>query len=183
VVVECLDDEVGDDASVVGVHSRAIGIEDPYDADVDVVGSVVIEEESFGAAFSFVVAGANSDGVDVSPVGFGLGMDVRFAVDFAGGGLEDFGSDAFGESEHVDGSHDGGFDGLDGVVLVMDGRGRAGEVVDFVDFERDGVYDVVADELEIGFGEEVCDIGFLAGEEVIEADEIVALCDEAVAEM
>ena len=53
-----LDDEVGDDAAVVGVHARAVGVEDARDLDVDAVLAVVVEEQRFGAALALVVAGS-----------------------------------------------------------------------------------------------------------------------------
>lgn len=85
-------------------------------------------------------------------------MYFRVAVDFAGGGVEYFGSGSFGETEHVDGSEYGTLHGLDGVPLVMNGACRAGHVVDFIDFEVDGLDDIVADEFEIVSIEEMGDI-------------------------
>jgi hypothetical protein len=43
--------------------------------------------------------------------------------------------------------------------------------------------DVVADELEVGLREQVRDVGLLAGEEVVDADHVVARGHEPVAEM
>jgi hypothetical protein len=67
--------------------------------------------------------------------------------------------------------------------MILNGGGCAGEVVDFVELEKDRVVDVVADELEIRFVEQVGDVVFLAGEEVVEADDVMALGDEAIAEV
>jgi hypothetical protein len=41
----------------------------------------------------------------------------------------------------------------------------------------------VSDQFEVGFIEQVVDVVFLAGEEVIEADHIVSLADEAFAQV
>ena len=182
-VFEGLEDEVGDDAAIVGVHAGAVGVEDADDADVDAVGAVVVEEECFGGAFAFIVAGADADGVDVAAVGFGLGVDGGVAIDFAGGCLEDFGFGSFGHAQDVDGAQDGDFHGFNGVVLVVDGAGGAGHVEDLIDFEPDIACDIVADEFEIGFVQQVGDVLFLAGEEVIQADDIVTFGDEAVADV
>ena len=76
-----------------------------------------------------------------------------------------------------------GYDCLDGVVLVVDGRRRAGEVVDLVDLEQDGLDDVVADHLEVGVGEVVHDVVLAAGEEVVDDDDAVAALEEAVDEV
>lgn len=83
------DDEIGDDAPILRVHMGSIGVEDPDHLDVDPELAVVIEEEGFGAPFSFVVTGARADGIDPPPVIFPLGMDLRIAIDFAGGRLQD----------------------------------------------------------------------------------------------
>jgi len=62
-------------------------------------------------------------------------------------------------------------------------RGGAGEVVDFVDFQKQRLDDVVPQELEIRTFQQMGDVGFLAGEKVIGADDIVALIDQALAQM
>ena len=65
----------------------------------------------------------------------------------------------------------------------MAGGGRTGQVVDLVHFQVDRQDDVVADQLEVGLSQQVADVGFLAGEEVIQADHVVSLADELFAEM
>ena len=109
------------DATVVGIHARAVGVEDAHDANVDAVLSLVIHEESFGAAFAFVVARANTDGVNMSPVAFFLRVHQGVPIDFGGGGLQNACLGAPGEAKHVDGTHDRCLHRLDGIVLVVDG--------------------------------------------------------------
>mmetsp|Transcript_23727 Transcript_23727/g.67373 ORF Transcript_23727/g.67373 Transcript_23727/m.67373 type:complete len:366 (+) Transcript_23727:722-1819(+) len=67
-----LHDKVGHHAAVVRVHARPISVENPDDANVHIVLSVVVEEERLGSALAFVVAGAHANGVYVSPVRLGL---------------------------------------------------------------------------------------------------------------
>ena len=64
-VPERLHDEVGDDAPVVRVHARPVGVEDAHDLDVDRVLAVIVEEQRLGDALAFVVAGARPDRIDV----------------------------------------------------------------------------------------------------------------------
>ncbi len=66
------------------MHVGTVGVEDAGDLDVQVVLAAVVEEQGFGTAFAFIVAGAQADGVDVTPVVFGLGMDFRVAIALAG---------------------------------------------------------------------------------------------------
>ena len=182
-VAQGLDDEVGDDAAVVGVHARAVGVEDAGDLDAQAVLAAVVAKEGLGAALAFVVAGAGADGVDVAPVVLWLGVDGGVAIDLAGGGLKDLGLDPFGQAQHVDGAVDAGLGGLDRVVLIMDGRGRAGQVVDLVHLHVEGEGDVVAHQLEVGVVEQVGDVVLGAGEEVIDADDVMAVGEEAFAEV
>ena len=180
---EGLDDEVGNDATVVGQHSGAIGVEDADHADIDVVLTMVIEKERFSAAFAFVVAGADTDGIDAAFVGLRLGVDFRIPINLGSGGLEDAGFDALGQSKAVDRSHHGRFGRLDGIELVMGWGGRAGKVVDLVDLELEGVDHIMANQLEVGIGKQVRDIRFPAGEEVIEADDFVTFVEKAFTKM
>ena len=61
-----LHDEIRDDTAVVGMHARAIGIEDPGDFDFEFVLAAIIEEQRFGAALALIVAGARADRIDVA---------------------------------------------------------------------------------------------------------------------
>ena len=180
---EGLDDEVGNDATVVGQHSGAIGVEDANHANIDVVLTMVIEKERFSAAFAFVVAGADTDGINAAFVGLRLGVDFRIPINLGSGGLEDAGFDALGQSKAVDRSHHGRFGRLDGIELVMGWGGRAGEVVDLVDLELEGVDHIMANQLEVGIGKQVCDIRFPASEEVIEADDFVTFFEKSFTKM
>ena len=91
----------------------------------------------------------------------------------------------FRNPQHIDGAEDVGFDRPDRVVLVVDRRGGAGEIVDPIDFvivKKDAIDDVVLDQLEVGMVEEVGDVLPFAGKEVVDAKDLV-LIDEAIAEM
>ncbi len=65
----------------------------------------------------------------------------------------------------------------------MAGRGGAGEVVNLVHFQKDRQGNVVADQFEIRPAQQVSDIGLLAGEEIIHADDVVSLVDQPLAQM
>jgi len=65
----------------------------------------------------------------------------------------------------------------------MAGRGGAGEIVDLVDLEPDRVHDVVPQQLEIRPFQQMRHVGLLAGEEIVQADDVVLLFREPLAEM
>lgn len=182
-VLQRLDDEVGDDAAVVGVHARAVGVEDARDLDFQLVLAVVVEEQGFGAALAFIVAGADADRVDVAPVVLGLRVNRRVAVNLAGGSLEDARLQALGQAEHVDGAMHRGLGGLHRVVLIVNGRGGAGQVVDFVDFHIQREGDVVTHELEARMVVQVVDVALGAGEQVVQAQHFMALFQQLVAQV
>ena len=119
----------------------------------------------------------------MAPVGLGLGMDIGIAIDLRGGGLEDTGFHPLGQSQAVDSPNHGGLHRLDGIVLVVRGGCRAGEIVNPVDLEFERVDDIVAHELEAGIADKMLDIRLTTSEEIVEADDFVSLLDQAIAEM
>jgi hypothetical protein len=128
--LEGLDDEVGDDSTVVRVHSGTESVEDSGHSDLDVVLSHVTVSESLGDSLSLVVTSSGTNTVDVTPVVLSLRVLLGVTVDLGGRGDEESCLGSLGETEHVQGTHERGLDGLDGVVLVVGRRGGASEMVD-----------------------------------------------------
>jgi hypothetical protein len=145
--------------------------------------SVVVEEQRFGAALAFIVAGAWADRIDVAPIGLGLRMDARVAVHLRCGRLEDAALEPLGQAQHVDGAVHAGLGGLHRVVLVVDRRSRAGEVVDFVDLDIERKRHIVAQQLETRVAEQMADVLLAAREEVVDADDIVPVGQEAITQV
>ena len=83
-----LHDEIRHHASIVGMHTRTIGVEQACHANVEAILAMVIEKQSFGAALAFVVARARADGIDVAPIIFGLRVHRRVAIHFRCRGLK-----------------------------------------------------------------------------------------------
>ena len=178
-----LHDEVRHHPAVVRVHARAISVEDARDLDAHAMLAPVIEEQRLGAALAFVVAGPDPDRIDAPPIVLGLRMDFRIAVDLGGRRLQDLGAGALGEAEHVDGAVDAGLGGLHRIVLIVHGRGRAGQVVDLVDLDIERKRDVVAHQLEPRMTDEMREVVLVAGEEVVHAEDVVARRQQALAKM
>ena len=178
-----LDDEVADHAAVVRVHARAVGVEDAHHLDAEAVLAVVVEEQRLRAALALVVAGAHADRVDVAPVVLGLRVDLRVAVDLAGGGLQDPRLHPLGQAQHVDRAVHAGLGRLHRVVLVVDRAGRAGQVVDLVDLDVEREGHVVAHQLEHRVAQQVRDVALAAGEVVVDAEHVVALGQQPLAQV
>jgi hypothetical protein len=110
-------------------------------------------------------------------------MDRGIAVNLAGRGLEDRHLEPLSEAQHVDRAVDRGLGRLHRIVLVVDRRGRAGEVEDRVDFHEQREAHVVAHELEPRVVREMIDVALVAGEQVVDAEHLVAAPEQAVDQM
>src|SRR5581483_1296161 len=122
-----LHDEVRHDAPVIGMHSRPVGIENTRNFYPQLMLPPIIKEQGLRAALPFVIAGANSDRIDVAPVFLRLRMDLRIAVYFRCRSLKDFCAQSFREPEHIDGPMHARLCSLHRVELVINRRGRTGK--------------------------------------------------------
>lgn len=110
-------------------------------------------------------------------------MDRRVAVNFTGGRLQDLELQPLGEPEHVDGADDAGLGRLHRILLVMDGRGRTGEVEDLIHLDEQRMRDVVTQKLEAFVVEEMRDVAARAREEIIDAENLAARLEQPVTEV
>ena len=90
-----------------------------------------------------------------------------------------------GQAERVVRAQRADLERLDRVLQVIDRAGRAGEVQDVVDGPVDlqRLRDVVPDEAGIAVATRAAEVRLLAGDEVIDGDDLVALGEEALAQM
>ena len=151
------------------MHARPIRIEDARDLDRQSMLPPIVHEERFGAALAFVVTRTRTDRIHIAPVRFLLRMHVRVAIDFARRGLKDFRVHALGEPEHVDRAVHARLRRLHRIVLVMDRRSGAREVVDLVDFHVERKGHVMTHQLEVRAVEQMRDVVLRAGVEVVDA--------------
>src|SRR5689334_15070728 len=103
------------------MHARTICVENTRHLDREVMLAAIIEEQGFGAAFTLVVAGAGTYGIDIAPVAFLLRVNAGVAIDLRSRGLQDLRLHALGEPEHVDSAEHADLRGLDGIELVVNG--------------------------------------------------------------
>src|SRR5215831_16706504 len=175
--------EAGDHAAIVNRHAGPIGVEYSNDAYVDLVLPVVVHHQSFRDPLALVIAGAYADRVYMAPVCLSLRVLFRIAVHFAGGSEQDSRVHALCHAEHVDGAHDAGLYRLDRVVLVVNGRGGTRKMKNAIDFEQDGFDDVVTHQLEVRVIAQVHNVAALAAEIVVEADHLVPVAQQPLAQM
>jgi hypothetical protein len=95
-------------------------------------------------------------------------MHGGIAVDFACRRLENLRLESLAESEHVDRSVHAGLGRLHGIELVVNRRGRAGEVVDLVNLNIQWKGYVVTQQFEMRAVQKVCDILLGSSKEVVD---------------
>jgi hypothetical protein len=95
-------------------------------------------------------------------------MYLRITIDLAGGGLKHPGTRATSKAEHIERTNYAGLGGIDGVVLIMDGRGWASQVIYLVNLSPQRINNVVAQELEVLVIQQVQYIIFCAGKKIID---------------
>jgi hypothetical protein len=110
-------------------------------------------------------------------------VDLRIAVHLAGRGLQDPRLQALGQPEHVDRAVHAGLGRLHRIELVVDRRRGAGEVVDPVDLHVQREGDVMPHQFEVGIAQQVGDVLLAAGIEVVNAQHVVAVAQQALAQV
>src|SRR6185295_470920 len=111
------------------MHARSVSIKNTRHLYAQSVLAVVIKEQCFSAALAFVVAAAYSNWIDAATIAFDLRVNLRIAVHLARRRLQYLGTQALGESQHVNRTVHTGLGGLNRVVLIMYRRGRASQIV------------------------------------------------------
>ena len=155
------------------MHVGPVGIKDSGYLDAQPVLAMVIEEKRLGATFALVVTRSRSFRIDVAPIGLRLGVDLRVAIHLAGGCLENPRLDAFCQAQHVDGAVHTGLGGLYRVKLIMDGRRRAGQVVNLVHLHIEGIGNIMTHEFEVVIVEQRQDIVSCPSEEIVYTEDIM----------
>ncbi len=174
-------EEIRDRPTVVDLHPGAEGVEDPNDdANVDPVVAVVRHGHRFGEALGFVVDPTDADGVDVAPVGLGLGIDLGVAVALRGARQQEARALLLGQTQSLVGSERADLENLDGKPLeVRRARGRS-EVEDRVEGSGDVevVGDVVVLEGEVPMAQQGLDILHAPGQKVVEGNDFATVLEE-----
>ena len=144
---------------------------------------MIVKEQGFRTSLAFIVAGPTADGIHVPPVGFSLGVDLRVTVDFRGRSLHDLCLQPLCQSKHIYGAVDIHFGRLNRVILIMNGWGRAGQIIDFINFYVQGISDIVTVKFEIRVVQQVDDVALASRVEIVNAQHIIALFEEPFAEV
>ena len=105
----------------------------------------------------------------MAPIVLRLGMHGRVTVNFASGCLENTAFQPLGETQHINGAVYGGLRCLNRIVLILNRRRWAREIVYFIHLHKKRKCHVVANELKTRMRVEMFYVPFGAGEEVVSA--------------
>lgn len=165
------------------MHSRTVSVENSGHLHIEAVLTVIVEEKRLSTSFAFVVARADANWINVTPIAFWLRMDRRIAIDLARRRLENLAAEALGETKHVDGADDRCLRRLDRVVLIMDRRSWTGKVVDFVYFHIKRKAYVMTHELKARVPVQMIDVLLGSREQVVYAKNFVSDVQKVVNEV
>jgi len=144
---------------------------------------MIIEEKGFGTPLPLIITSSWANGVYASEIGLRLGVNCGISIHLRSGGLEDSCLEAFSESQHVNGTMDIDLGGLNRVVLVMNRRCRAGEVINSIHLDVKGKSYVMAKKFKKRILQKMLNISLRSGVKVIHADNVLSILEKALAEM
>src|SRR5262245_32800723 len=110
-------------------------------------------------------------------------MDIRIAIHLRRRCLENLSLQALGKTQHIDCPVYAGLRRLHRIMLVMDRRRRASQIVDLIDFHIERECDIVADHFEVLVIEQVFDIAARASKEVVRTDDDRSVCQQTLAQV
>ncbi len=147
--------------------------------------AVVGHRDRLGEPLGLVVAAPRTDRVDVAPVVFALGVDLGIAVDLGRAGQQEPRVLGLREPERVVGAERAHLECRDGVSEIVDRTGWTGEMQHVVDraVDLDRLGDIVLEESKRRVVDQVRDVAAIAGQEVVHADDFIAVTQESLAKV
>lgn len=175
--------EVGDHASVVGLHAWTIRVEDADDASIEAVNACCRGEIGFGESFALIVAGALTYRVDVAPIALALRVLERVTVALGGGEQKDARSARLRERDRLDRTERVDVQCPERIASVVDGACRRCGMHDAIGWPRHRLGRIdpgCPRRANVGFDEvkrwrtlECGEIATIAGDEVVDSDDRV----------
>jgi len=107
----------------------------------------------------------------------------RIAVNLGCRGLQDSSPDTLRQAEHVDHAHHICLDRFYGIVLIMDRRSGAGEIIDLIDLEQYRFGYIVAYQFKSRMVHQVRDVLLTASKKIVKADDLMPIFYKPLAKM
>src|SRR4029078_3156612 len=128
------------------------------DLPAQIVVPPIIEKQCLGAALAFIIAGSWPNRIDVTPIVLRLGVDIWFTIDFGCRCLNHLRLHSLRQTEHINGTVHTGLGGLHRIALIVNWRGRASDVENFIDLDVERKCHVMTLQFEMLLVEKVLDI-------------------------
>ena len=167
-----LHDKIGYHAPIIWMHPRTVCVEDTRNLYLHSMLSIIVKEQSLCAALTLIIAGARTNRVHISPILFTLRMHLGIAVDFRCRGLENFGTHALGQTEHIDCAMNRCLGGLNRVKLIVYWAGWTRQIENLIDFYKQRKRHIVAHHFKSRVAQKVGNICASPSEEIIHAQDI-----------
>jgi hypothetical protein len=90
---------------------------------------------------------------------------------------------SFGKSHDIHNADGRCLDGFDGVVLIGDRRGGAGQIINLIRFHIERMNNVVSNQFKSGMTDQMANIVFATCEKIIDADDFISTFDQSVAQV
>ena len=110
-------------------------------------------------------------------------MDTGITINLGRRSLKDFGAQALSQSQHVNGTVHAGLGRLHRIMLIMDRGGRTSQVVDLIGLKIERKRYIVPDNFKTMMIEHALDVTTGPGEIIVDADDISAPFEQALAQM
>jgi hypothetical protein len=91
IILQTLDYEITHYSSVIGVHSWAVSVENTHHPNVEAFIGFITVNQTLSQTFTFVVARAWADRVNMTPIRLFLRMLLGISIDFRGRSEEELG--------------------------------------------------------------------------------------------
>ena len=110
-------------------------------------------------------------------------MHGRVTIDLRCGCLKNLRACPFGKPQHIDRAVNTRLKRFHRIMLIVERAGRARQIVNFVNLQKDWHGHIMADKFKIGIAQQMRDIVFLPAKQIIHTDHIGPSCQKRLAQM
>ena len=132
---------------------------------------------------AFVITTSDADRVDPAQVPFRLWMNIRIPIHFTRRRLQNPCACAPCQAQHIDGTMHNGLGGLDGIMLVVNGRRGACQIQDLVNLNIKRISDIVPYQLKHGVDQQMIYVRPATGRNIIYTNHLVPVGQQALTQV
>lgn len=123
-ILERLADKRRNHSPIIETHSRTVRVKNAHNACIYFVLTMIGNSKRLGKTLGFIVTAAGANGVDVTPILFGLGMNQRISVDLRCRGQAESGFLMHRQAKSLVSAQGAHLEGLNRQFQIIDRTGR-----------------------------------------------------------